>query len=75
MFLSEVKSKTNCVVKKVDIKNRKTQIRLMELGLLENAIVQVYKKSIFKKTLLIILNSCCFTLKESVANQIVVTYA
>ena len=47
----------------------------MELGLYEGCVVQVYKKSILKKTLLIIFNFTCFTLKDSIANQIEVVYA
>ena len=75
MNLNEVKLNTNYIVRAVNIKNRKTQIRLMELGLVNGAVVQVNKKSIFKKTLLIILNSCCFTLKDNIASDIVVEYA
>ena len=75
MSLSEVKLNTDCVIKSVDIKDEKTKIRLMELGLVEGCIVQVNRKSVFKKTLLIIFNSICFTLKDNLARDIVVKYA
>lgn len=74
MSLNEVKLNTNCVVRTVNLKNQKIQIRLMELGLINGAIVQVNRKSVFKKTLLVILNSCCFTLKSNIASEIVVEY-
>lgn len=75
MSLNEAKLNTDCVIKAVNVENEKTQIRLMELGLNEGSIVKVNKKSVFKKTLLIILNSCCFTLKDNIASEIVVEYA
>ena len=62
------------MVRTVNLKNQKIQIRLMELGLINGAIVQVNRKSVFKKTLLVILNSCCFTLKSNIASEIVVEY-
>ena len=75
MSLSDVKMNTNCVIKSVGIKDEKTKIRLMELGLVEGEIVKVIKKSVLKKTLLIIFNSTCFTLKDNLAHEIVVNYA
>lgn len=75
MSLNEVKINTNCIVTSVDIKNKKTQIRLMELGLIQGAVIQVNRKSVLKKTLLITFNSSCFTLKDNIAREIVVTYA
>ena len=74
MNLSEVKLNTNCVIKSVDVKEEKTKLRLMELGLIEGCVVKVSKKSILKKTLLIIFNSSCFTLKDNLAKEIVVNY-
>ena len=75
MKLSDVKLKTECVVKSVNVKDEKTKIRLMELGLVENTIVKVERTSILKKTLLIVFNSTCFTLKENLASEIEVNYA
>ena len=75
MSLSDVKLNTNCVVKSVNIKDEKTKIRLMELGLIEGAVVQVNRRSVLKKTLLIIFNSNYFTLKDNLAREIVVNYA
>ena len=75
MSLSEVKLNTNCVIKTVDVQDEKTKIRLMELGLVEGCSVQVVKRSVLKKTLLIIFNSTCFTLKDNLARNIMVNYA
>ncbi|MBO5954381.1 MAG: ferrous iron transport protein A [Clostridia bacterium] len=75
MSLSDVKLNTNCVVKSVNIKDEKTKIRLMELGLIEGSIVQVNRHSVLKKTLLIVFNSNYFTLKDNLAREIVVNYA
>lgn len=75
MNLNEVKLNTNCVIKSINIQDEKTKIRLMELGLIEGSVVQVYRKSVLKKTLLIIFNSTCFTLKDDFAKEILVKYA
>ncbi len=75
MSLSDVKLNTDCVIKSVDIKDEKTKIRLMELGLIEGSVVLVNRKSVLKKTLLLIFNSTCFTLKDNLAREIVVNYA
>lgn len=75
MSLSDVKLNTNCVIKSVDIKDEKTKIRLMELGLVEGCFVKVNRRSVLKKTLLIIFNSTCFTLKDNLAHDIMVNYA
>ena len=75
MSLSDVKLNTNCVVKEVNIKDEKTKVRLMELGLTKGCLVRVNRKSILKETLLIIVNSNYFTLKNNLAKQIVVNYA
>ena len=75
MSLNDVKLNTDCVIKSVDIEDEKTKIRLMELGLIEGAIVKVSRRSVLKKTLLIIFNSSCFTLKDNLAREIVVKYA
>lgn len=74
MKLSNVKLNTDCVIKSVDVKDEKTKIRLMELGLVEKTKVKVERKSILKKTLLIVFNSTCFTLKENLASEIEVNY-
>ena len=75
MNLSDVKLNTNCVIKSVVIKDEKTKIRLMELGLVEGCVVKVNRRSVLKKTLLIIFNSTCFTLKDNLARDIMVNYA
>lgn len=75
MSLSDVKLNVDCVIKSVGVKDEKTKIRLMELGLIEGSIVQVNRKSVLKKTLLIIFNSTCFTLKDNLAKEILVKYA
>lgn len=75
MNLLEVKLKEKCVIKSVDIDDEKTKIRLMELGLFQGAKVYVEHKSIFKKTLLVVFNSMCFTLKDNLAKNIMVEYA
>ena len=75
MSLSEVKLNTDCIVKEINIKDEKTKIRLMELGLTKDCVVRVNKRSVLKETLLIIFNSNYFTLKNNLAKQIVVNYA
>ena len=75
MSLSDVKLNTNCLIKSVNIQDEKTKIRLMELGLVEGCVVQVNRRSVLKKTLLIIFNSTCFTLKDNLACDILVNYA
>ena len=75
MSLSDVKLNTDCIIKAVNIKDEKTKIRLMELGLIEGSVVRVNRRSVLKKTLLIIFNSTCFTLKDNLAREIVVNYA
>lgn len=74
MNLFEVKLRKKCKIKSVEIDDFKTKIRLMELGLISKARVEVFKKSLMKHTLLIFLNSCCFTLKENFAKQVEVEY-
>ncbi len=75
MSLNDVKLNTNCVVKTINIKDEKIKFRLMELGLIEGCVVQVNRKSVLKKTLLIIFNSTYFTLKDNIAKEVVVKYA
>ena len=75
MSLSDVKLNVNCVVKSIDIKDEKTKIRLMELGLIKGCVVSVDRRSVLKKTLLIIFNASCFTLKDNLAKEIMVEYA
>lgn len=75
MSLSDVKLNTDCVIKNVLVKDEKTKIRLMELGLVEGCVVRVNRRSVLKKTLLIIFNSTCFTLKDNLAREIMVNYA
>ena len=75
MSLNDVKINTDCIIKEVKIKDERFKIRLMELGLIEDAVIQVNKKSLLKKTLLININSTLFTLKDNIAKEIVVNYA
>ena len=75
MNLNEIKLNTNSVVTAVNIKDEQTRIRLMELGIFEGTIIRVVKKSTFKKTLLVVFNSTCFTLKDNLAKEIEVKYA
>ena len=74
MNLFEAEHNKKCKILSVEIKDFKTRIRLMELGLFVGQVVVVKRKSILKKTLLIFFNSCCFTLKDNFAKQVVVCY-
>lgn len=75
MSLYDVKLNTACKIKSLNILDEKTKIRLMELGLIEDCVVMVKKKSFLKQTLLIVFNSSCFTLKDEIAKSIMVKYA
>lgn len=75
MNLNEIKQNTNSVVVAVNIKDEKTKIRLMELGIVKGTQIKVIKKSALKKTLLVVFNSMCFTLKDNLAKEIEVKYA
>ena len=75
MNLSEVKLNTNCVVVAVNIEDEKTKIRLMELGIYESVQIKIVKRSSLKKTLLVVFNHSCFTLKDNLARDIEVKYA
>ena len=75
MNLNVAKLKTKCLVKDIKIIDEKTKFRLMELGLTKGTLVEVAKRSVLKKTLLIIFNASCFTLKSNLASEIVVVYA
>ena len=74
MNLYEAKLMTNCIVKDIKILDDKIKIRLMELGLVRGVIIKTNNRSVFKKTLLVIFNSSCFTLKENIAKSIEVDY-
>ena len=75
MNLMQAKLNTDCKVQEINILDEPTKIRLMELGLIVGEIVQVKRRSLMKKTLLIVFNSSCFTLKENIAKNIEVSYA
>ena len=75
MSLYDVKLNTACKIQALNIEDEKIKIRLMELGLIEDCVVMVKKKSLLKQTLLIVFNSSCFTLKDNIAKSIVVKYA
>ena len=75
MKLSDIKINKKCVIESVDVLDFKLKIRLMELGLVPGTSLYVKNKSIFKKTLLIVFASSCFSLTEKIAKNIVVKYA
>lgn len=75
MSLNDVKINTICIIKSINIKDEKIKIRLMELGLNIGSKIVIKNKSLLKKTLLIVINSCCFTLKSNLAKGITVHYA
>ena len=74
MELSRVKLNADCVIKSLNIAEEKIKFRLMELGIVRGAKIQVKKKSLMKKTMLVVFNNSCFTLKENLAQQIMVNY-
>ncbi len=74
MNLMDAKTNTKCEVKSISIDDTNTKIRLMELGLIVGSEVMVKSKSSLKKTLLIVFNSSCFTLKDNLAKSIEVIY-
>ena len=75
MSLYEVKMNTMCKVVSLFIEDEKTKIRLMELGLIEGTKIYVKNKSVLKKTLLVVFENSCFTLKANLAKAIEVNYA
>ena len=75
MSLSEVKLNAHAVIKEINIADTKIKIRLMELGLNIGTKIVVKNKSIMKKTMLVVFNATCFTLKDNLAKEIVVNYA
>ena len=74
MDLSCVKLNTQCVVKSIEISDEKTKLRLMELGIIDGIKIYVKNKSLLKKTLLVVFDYSCFTLKDNIAKQIKVNY-
>lgn len=74
MELSNAKISTDCVIKSINIDDEKMKFRLMELGVIVGAKIRVERKSILKKTLLVVFNNSCFTLKENFAKKIKVHY-
>lgn len=75
MNLNETKLNADAVVSEIDISDEKIKFRLMELGLNIGTRVRVKNRSMTKKTLLIIFNASCFTIKDEVAKGIKVVYA
>ncbi len=75
MSLSEIKLNVEAVVKEINIIDRKIKIRLMELGLNVGTKILVKNRSVMKRTMLVVFNSSCFTLKENLARNILVNYA
>ncbi len=75
MDLYNVKLNTDCIVKDIILPDDKMKIRLMELGIVEGTKIKVRRKSVMKKTLLVVFNSSCFTLKDNIARAIMVNYA
>lgn len=74
MNLYEVKLNTPCIIKQLEIEDEKLKIRLMELGLTFGTKLMVKNKSVCKKTLLVVFNNSCFSLKEQTAKLIMVNY-
>ena len=75
MILSEIKLNVEAVVKEINIIDRKIKIRLMELGLNVGTKILVKNRSVMNRTMLVVFNSSCFTLKENLARNILVNYA
>ena len=75
MSLSEIKLNVEAVVKEINIIDRKIKIRLMELGLNVGTKILVKNRNVMKRTMLVVFNSSCFTLKENLARNILVNYA
>ncbi|MBE7076864.1 MAG: ferrous iron transport protein A [Clostridiales bacterium] len=73
MNLYESKLNTECVIVDLSCEDR-LKLRLMELGIFKGERITVKHKSIFKKTLLVVFSSNCFTLKDEIAKQIKVNY-
>ena len=73
--MSEIKLNVEAVVKEINIIDRKIKIRLMELGLNVGTKILVKNRSVMKRTMLVVFNSSCFTLKENLARNILVNYA
>ncbi len=74
MSLYEVKLNTPCIIKEINVEDEKLNLRLMELGLIFGGKLLVKNKSAYKKTLLVVINNSCFTIKDNIAKQIVVNY-
>ena len=74
MKLNESKLNTNLIVKNINA-DEKTKLRLMELGLTLDSEIYVKHKSLMKKTMLVIFNYSCFTIKEEIAKLVEVNYA
>ncbi len=74
MKLYEAKLNKQAKIISLDIENFNTKLRLMELGLIKGQTIKVFKKSLFRKTLLVVFNSACFTLNANLAKCIEVIY-
>ena len=74
MNLLDVRTNKVCVIKHVNIESEITKLRIMELGIFDGVKVEIKRKSLLKKTLLISYNSCCFTISNLLAKQIEVCY-
>ena len=75
MKLCDVVINKSCIIKKVEVGDEKIRTRLMELGMIKGCEILVKKRSVLKKTLLVVFNSVCFTIKSNIAKEIVVVYA
>ena len=73
MKLANVKINKNLILKQIEL-NTKTKLRLLELGIIPNTIIQVKHISLFKKTFLISFQNSCFTISNVIANNIEVEY-
>lgn len=70
MKLNEAKVNKNYVVSKIEIPNKKTYFRILELGLNKNIKISIKKKSMLKKSLLVAFAHSCFTLGMDIAKYI-----
>lgn len=75
MNLNEVKLNALCVVENVNIQDENFCMRIMELGIINGCKITVKHKSLLKKTLLVVFNNSCFTIKDNLAKFIEVSYA
>ena len=69
MMLPEAKLNVKLIVKDIKL-DSKIKFRLMELGLIPNCKIAIKKRSMFKKTLLVVFHNSCFTINSNIAKGI-----